>query len=92
MSIKACLNASKVKDTRGLRYTNQWIYECLLIKIKSRKTYIHLRKHKILVLPSITTLNKYIKYIGGTYGFLESTFKILSEKTAKMKMTDLRGK
>lgn len=80
-----------MKDPRGLRYANQWIYECLLIKIKSRKTYIHLRKHKILVLPSIRTLDKYIKVIGGSYGFLENTFKILAQKTAKMKKFDLRG-
>lgn len=43
------------------------------------------------MLPSIKTLDKYVKFIGGTYGFLESTFKMLALKTAKMESSDLRG-
>lgn len=36
-AVQACFNASQVKDKRGVRYTNQWVYECLLLRIKSRK-------------------------------------------------------
>ncbi|OXU16304.1 hypothetical protein TSAR_006395 [Trichomalopsis sarcophagae] len=90
-AVTACFNASKQKDSRGNRYTNEWIYECLLLRIKSRKTYNHLRTHKILVLPCLETLSRYIKVIKGTYGFDEKTFDILRKKTANMNATDVRG-
>lgn len=43
LSVQACLTASKVKSNKGMRYTTQWVYECLLLRIKSKKTYNHLR-------------------------------------------------
>lgn len=36
---KACLDALKVSSSNGRRYTLNWIYEYILIRIKSRKTY-----------------------------------------------------
>jgi len=87
-AVQACFNASKKKDSRGSRYTNQWIYECLFLRIKSRKTYNHLRTHKILALPCLETLSRYIKVIKG---FDEKTFDILKKKTASMSSTDVRG-
>ena len=91
MAVQACFNASKVKKN-GIRYTNQWIYECLLLRIKSRKTYSHLRKHDILCLPCFETLNRYLKSNKGTYGFNDSTFQILKVKTASMEHGDLHSK
>ena len=91
LAVQACFNASKVKDIRGIRYTNSWIYECLLLRIKSRKTYAHLRNHKILALPSVETLSRYMKAIKGSYGFNESVFQILELKTKTMDPQDIRG-
>lgn len=90
-SIQACLEASRHKDIRGIRYTNQWIYECLLLKIKSIKTYNHLRNRKILALPSNFPLNRYLKKIRGTYGFQGETFALLKQKAATMNPMDVRG-
>lgn len=92
LNVQTCINASKVKDSRGIRYASRWIYECLMLRIKSRATYLHMRKHKILALPSITTLTRYLKQIKGTYGFNQSTFDILAKKTASMDPSDVRGK
>ena len=61
LSVQACLAASKIKSKKGMRYTTQWVYECLLLRIKSKKTYNHLRNHNILTLPCIDTLNRYIQ-------------------------------
>lgn len=91
-AVNACFNASQVKDKRGARYTNQWIYECLLVRIKSPSTYKHLRENKVLAMPSENTLSSYIKVIKGTYGFDENVFKVLKSKTASMSSTDVRGK
>lgn len=92
VAVQACFDASKKKDIRGVRYTNQWIYECLLLRIKSRKTYNHLRTHKILALPCLETLNRYMKVIKSSYGFDQNTFDILKKKTATMDPSNVRGK
>lgn len=89
--IEACLKASKVKDSRGIRYTNRWVYECLLIRIKSRKTYEHLRVNKILALPTLKTLCNYIKHVKGCFGFQSQIFECLKEKAAFMESSDRRG-
>lgn len=91
-AIQACFKASQAKGKRGVRYTNQWIYECLLLRIKSPKGYNHLRKKNILALPSPQTLTRYMKVIKGSYGYQETTFKLLKEKTAHMKPSEIRGK
>lgn len=45
-AVRACFAAAKLKDPKGNRYSINWIYECLLVKIKSRKVYEHLRTRK----------------------------------------------
>lgn len=91
MAIKACFEAAKLTNKKGMRYSDKWVYECILLRIKSKKTYNHLRSHNILTLPSIETLNRYIKVIKGCYGFQMSTFEILKKKTANMEPNDVRG-
>src|SRR5215831_15221346 len=59
--VRACFSSAKI-NKKGRRYTKQWVYECLLMRIKSRKLYEYLRSHEILVLPHIDTLNKYVKW------------------------------
>lgn len=92
LAISACLSASKVKDLRGIRYSSQWIYECILLRIKSRKTYEHLRNRQVLVLPTIKTINRYIKAVGGIYGFQKSLFQVLKSKMSTFEdSNDARG-
>lgn len=90
-AIKACVAASKVASTKGMRYSTHWVYECLLIRIKSRKTYEHLRTHKILALPSLDTLNRYIRKMDSGYGFHRNTFDMLKKKAAEMTIEQRRG-
>ena len=91
IAVRSCFKASQCEDSKGMRYTTQWIYECLLLRIKSKKAYEHLRKRRILVLPSISTLSRYMKRIGGSYGFQSNLFKIIAEKCKEMKPDELRG-
>nr|XP_042910253.1 uncharacterized protein LOC122271819 [Parasteatoda tepidariorum] len=90
-AISACLRAAKSPST-GMRYTSQWIYECLLLKIKSTKAYNHLRSHQLLKLPSPATLYRYLKNVKGCYGFQSSIFKCLEGKSKVMTMANKRGK
>nr|XP_042912360.1 uncharacterized protein LOC122272584 [Parasteatoda tepidariorum] len=89
-AISACLRAAKSPST-GMRYTSQWIYECLLLKIKSTKAYNHLRSHQLLKLPSPATLYRYLKNVKGCYGFQSSIFKCLEGKSKVMTMANKRG-
>ena len=61
-AVKTCFKAAHLKNVKSSRYSSEWIHEWLLIRIKSTKTYEHLRRNKILALPSPQTLHKYIEY------------------------------
>ncbi|XP_018405382.1 PREDICTED: uncharacterized protein LOC108781797 [Cyphomyrmex costatus] len=87
-SIKACWRNSRSNDKHGMRYTKDWILESLLLRIKSRKAYVHLRSLNILALPTIGTLNKYIKNFSPS-GF--ALFAMLKEKSTAMKPEERRG-
>lgn len=70
----------KEDDKRGMRYSKRWILECLLLSIKGRKTYLHLRSNNILPLPTLTTLRKYLKNMKPEYGFDPHVFNMLKKK------------
>lgn len=56
--------------------------ECILIRIKYKKTNEHLKTHGILALPSIETIQKYLLHTKGVYDFQTGTFKYLKEKAS----------
>ena len=58
---------------------------------KNKKAYIHLRSHNILALPTINTLNKYIKDFSPSYGFDPALFAMLKKKSLAMKPEERRG-
>lgn len=74
----------KVEDTQ------QWIYECLLMRIKNKKLYEHLRSHEILSLPHESTLNKYLKRMGSAYGFNPVTFHLLKKQSKQKEPAERR--
>lgn len=64
----------------------------MLIRLKSRKTYQFIRTRNIFPLPSIETLNKFIRKIScSAYGFQPSTFQCLKEKCDAMEKGERRG-
>lgn len=83
-AVKTYFDVSKVASSNGCHYTLNWIYECMLIRIKSRKIYEHLRIHNILALLSVETIRKYLKHTKGVYSFQSSTFTCLKEKSKHM--------
>ncbi|KAK3919871.1 Transposable element P transposase [Frankliniella fusca] len=90
-AVKACFDASKRKGPSGNRYTAQWVYECMLMRIKDKKLYNHIRVHQILPLPTVSTINGYLRNYGGTYGFQPQTLQLLAEKTEGLKSRQRRG-
>lgn len=92
LAVEACFQASKLKEPRGARYNRQWVYECILLRIKSPIGYKYLRSHKILALPSLQTLDRCMRRMKSCYGFDENVFNALKLKTEKMNDTDKHGK
>lgn len=90
-TIMACISAAKCQTSKGVRYTRKFIYECILLKIKSRKAYKHLLKRKLLQLPSLSTISRYIKNMKSSFGFNNSLFTALKKKSENMLLEDRRG-
>lgn len=59
------------------KYTELWILECLFLSVKSKKTYLHLRRHNMLPMPTLTTLKKYFK---SEFAFDSHLFRMLEKK------------
>lgn len=72
-------------------YEKNWILECVLLRMRSPKLYEHLRKQKILVLPSRTCLQRYVRNFKSGFGFNDTVFKALSAKTESMDVCSRHG-
>jgi len=79
-AVRTIFKASSVKSQKGMRYSNDWVYECILMKIKGPALYKKIRRDNILPLPSLSTLQRYIQQLQPSYGFQESVFKMIKEK------------
>ncbi|KAK3919881.1 LOW QUALITY PROTEIN: DNA transposase [Frankliniella fusca] len=76
------IRAAKAKGPSGRRYDLEWVFHCLLMRIKSPKLYDHIRKRKILPLPDRTSINRYMRKMRPAYGYQKPVFEVLSSKTA----------
>lgn len=91
-AVIACLDAAKRQGPQGNRFHVEWIYECLLMRIKCPALYEHIRKQQILVLPCRSTLNRYMRKLRPVYGFQKVLFDVLKQKIAGWPETDVHGK
>ncbi|KAK3931551.1 Sodium channel protein type 3 subunit alpha [Frankliniella fusca] len=74
------VNASRVKSTKGRRYTTQWIYECQLLRIRSLSLYKKMLRDGFLPFPSLGTLLRYMKKLSPAYVLKKNTFATLKKK------------
>lgn len=91
LAIRACFDASKVSNPKQRRYTVQWVYECLLLRIKSASVYDRLRERDILPLPCKDTLNRYIQKLDSAFGFPKAIFDTLRIKSGGIEVHQKRG-
>lgn len=75
--ILQCHQAAQAKGPTGPRYQLDWIYECILMRIKDPCLYRHIRMKKILPLPCRTTVGRYMKKLHPMYGYQDSLFDVL---------------
>ncbi|XP_074113595.1 uncharacterized protein LOC141536770 isoform X2 [Cotesia typhae] len=57
-AVRACFQAAKVKNKKQRRYTIEWVYECLMVRIKGPAVYEKLRTRQILPLPCTLLLDE----------------------------------
>lgn len=90
--VKACFKQCSTKSPFGMRYSNDYIYQCILMKIKGPALYRKMRRENILPLPSHTTLQNYMQNLKPSYGFQENVFDILEEKVKQLDVKERHGK
>ena len=90
--VSACINAAKRKGPTGNRYEIDWIYECILMRIKSPSLYRSLYFGKKMPLPSRCQLNRYMKKIKPVFGFQEPVLEVLEKKTEDWPDRNKHGK
>jgi hypothetical protein len=67
MVIKAIIKKSDCQEKQGIRYDTEWLFQCLLLRVKSPKAYDHLSGNEILPLPSHSTIQRLIRGILGSF-------------------------
>lgn len=89
--VRACIHASETSPNQR-RYSIDWMYQCLLMRIKSKQLYEHIRQYNILPLPCRDTVNSYIKNVDKSYGFQPALFESLKLRASRMESADKHGK
>ncbi|KAG0444738.1 hypothetical protein HPB47_013439 [Ixodes persulcatus] len=90
-AVRHCFRAAQRKSVKGISYSANWLLECIILRMKSRSLYEHMRHHQILLLPSRSCLRKYLKNFRGMFGFNPELLKTLKLKTAPMPESERHG-
>lgn len=91
LAVKSCFLAARRKSQKGVTYDDEWIVECIMMRMQSPKLYEHLRRENIMVLPGHTCLQKYVRRFKGGFGLSPKIFSALSEKTKTMDIFSCHG-
>ncbi|XP_075729099.1 gamma-tubulin complex component 6 isoform X6 [Rhipicephalus microplus] len=89
--IDQCIMKANMKSAKAARYKKEWLYDCLLLKIKSTAVYTFLHENNFLPLPHPRTLYSYLKNLKAGFGFDENLFDILKDKVEKIPKRERRG-
>ncbi|KAI9556036.1 hypothetical protein GHT06_018603 [Daphnia sinensis] len=79
MVIKAILKKAELKNSESMRYDPEFLLECVLLRIKSKSTYDHLRSNHILPLPSPQAIRRLLCCMPCKFGL--NSFALSSIKT-----------
>ncbi|KAH7933642.1 hypothetical protein HPB49_014706 [Dermacentor silvarum] len=64
-----CLMKANAKTATAVRNKKEWLYDCLLLKVKSTAVYTFLQENGFLPLPNPRTLYGYLKSLKADFGF-----------------------
>lgn len=74
-----------------MRYEAEWLLECLLLRVKSKAAYKHIRDSGMLPLPSLETLRKLIGGLSCHFGFNDMALEAIGKAFANMPEKDRLG-
>ena len=66
MCVKEIMATAQKKNSKGRRYTEEWVMLCILMHIQSPSAYEFLRKNEVLPIPSIRTIRRYLSVMNIT--------------------------
>lgn len=69
VQVRECFEASKKKQTNGMLFQQEWILEWIVMHMKSPHLNEHIRKLKIMVVPSPSCLRTYVRKYKSGFGF-----------------------
>ncbi|KAM7301346.1 hypothetical protein ISCGN_016865 [Ixodes scapularis] len=75
-----CIMKANAKSRKAARYKKEWIYDCLLLKIKSTAVYTFLHENEYLPLPNPRTLCTYLRSLKADFRFDSTPFTVLKDK------------
>lgn len=91
MQVQACFEASTRKGTNGMKFEQEWILECIVMHMKSPRLYEHIRKHKVMVVPSPSCLQSYIRRYKSGYGLSEKVLAAVPMKAENINARHQHG-
>lgn len=65
-----------------MKYDAGFLLDCMLLRIKSKAAYVHLKKYKLLPLPSLSTIRRLISSMPCTFGFNQHALKSIKDALA----------
>lgn len=80
--IKECFAASKVKNCRNRRHSENWLLLCLLFNIRSPGTYKYLRESQLMPLPHPKTVCHLVSSLKTSCGFDNDFLSLLAKKSS----------
>jgi len=80
------------KGPTARRYVLNWIYECILMRIKSPALYHNIREKGILPLPCRATIARYMRKLHPMFGYQDTLFEVIKKKVAGWREQDRNGK
>jgi len=89
--ILECFSASKLKNSKSRRYSENWLMLCLLLNIRSPSAYNYLRASALLSLPHQKTVRKHLSCVKTTCGFDQDFLRLLQKKGETMLEKDKHG-
>lgn len=90
--VKACIMSAKVKNKKNRRYTQDWMYNCILWRIKSGALYRKMLRDDTLPLPSLRTIQRYIRKIKPMFGYDQAIFDMMAKKCPDIPEAGRHGK
>lgn len=85
MVIKGIMKKASCKDKRGIRYDAEFLMECLLLHVRSKRVYSKISERRLLPLSSPSTIRRLLSSMVCNFGLndiaLESVKRHLEGKS-----------